>query len=70
MINDTYNIKIVHFQDYDEVQYFRDSVICRDDILVDEYGEITKKKREKKKCLNPFTNEMVEMIDLDNQDFL
>lgn len=69
MINDTYNIKVVHYQDYDEVQYFRDSVICRDDILVDEYGEITKKKREKKKCLNPFTNEMVEMIDLDNQDF-
>lgn len=69
MINDTYNIKVVHYQDYDEVQFFRDSVICRDDILVDEYGEITKKKREKKKYLNPFTNEMEEMTDLDSQDF-
>ena len=45
MINDTYNIKVVHYKDYDEVQFFRDSVICRDDILVDEFGEITKKKR-------------------------
>lgn len=70
MINDEYNIKIVHYKDFDEVQFFRNSVICRDDLLIDEDGVITKKKkRAKKKYFNPFSGEMEEVIDLNEQEF-
>lgn len=70
MINDEYNLKIVHYKDFDEVQFFRNSVICRDDLLIDEDGVITKKKRrEKKKYFNPFSGEMEEVIDMNEQDF-
>lgn len=70
MINDEYNIKIVHYKDFDEVQYFRDSIICRDDLLIDEDGVISKKeKKEKKKYFNPFSGEMEEVIDLNEQEF-
>ena len=48
MINDEYNLKIVHYKDFDEVQFFRNSVICRDDLLIDEDGVITKKKKKRK----------------------
>ena len=54
MINDEYNIKIVHYKDFDEVQYFRNSVICRDDLLIDEDGVISKK--EKKEKIKYFTD--------------
>lgn len=70
MINDEYNIKIVHYKDFDEVQFFRSSVICRDDLLIDEDGVISKKeKKEKKKYFNPFSGEMEEVIDMNEQDF-
>lgn len=70
MINDEYNIKIVHYKDFDEVQFFRSSVICRDDLLIDEDGVISKKeKKEKKKYFNPFSGEMEEVIDLNEQEF-
>lgn len=70
MINDEYNIKIVHYKDFDEVQFFRSSVICRDDLLIDEDGVILKKeKKEKKKYFNPFSGEMEEVIDLNEQEF-
>ena len=70
MINDEYNIKIVHYKDFDEVQFFRNSVICRDDLLIDENGVISKKeKKEKKKYFNPFSGEMEEVIDLNEQEF-
>lgn len=49
MINDEYNIKIVHYKDFDEVQFFRSSVICRDDLLIDEDGVISKKEKKKRK---------------------
>lgn len=67
MINDEYNIKIVHYKNYDEVQFFRDSVVCRDDVLIDEDGVISHKVREPKKIYNPFTNEMEVMSDFDEQ---
>lgn len=70
MINDEYNIKIVHYKDFDEVQFFRNSVICRDDLLIDEDGVISKKeKKEKIKYFNPFTCNMEEVIDLNGQEF-
>ena len=70
MINDEYNIKIVHYKDFDEVQFFRNSVICRDDLLIDEDGCISKKeKKEKKKYFNPFTGEMEEVININEQEF-
>lgn len=70
MINDEYNIKIVHYKDFDEVQFFRNSVICRDDLLIDENGVITKKeKKEKKKYFNPFSGEMEEVINMNEQEF-
>ena len=70
MINDEYNIKIVHYKDFDEVQFFRSSVICRDDLLIDEDGVISKKeKKEKKKYFNPFSGEMEEVFDLNEQEF-
>lgn len=68
MINDEYNIKIVHYKNYDEVQFFRDSVVCRDDVLIDEDGVISHKVREPKKIYNPFTNEMEVMSDFDEQN--
>lgn len=70
MINDEYNIKIVHYKDFDEVQFFRNSVICRDDVLIDEDGVITKKeKKEKQKYFNPFTGDMEEVINMNEQEF-
>lgn len=70
MINDVYNIKIVHYKDFDEVQFFRNSVICRDDLLIDEDGVISKKeKKEKKKYFNPFSGEMEEVINMNEQEF-
>lgn len=70
MINDEYNIKIVHYKDFDEVQFFRNSVICRDDLLIDEDGVIShKEKKEKIKYFNPFSGEMEEVINLNEQEF-
>lgn len=70
MINDEYNLKIVHYKDFDEVQFFRNSVICRDDLLIDEYGVISKKeKKEKKKYFNPFSGEMEEVFNMNEQEF-
>lgn len=70
MINDEYNIKIVHYKDFDEVQFFRNSVICRDDLLIDEDGVISKKeKKGKKKYFNPFSGEMEEVINMNEQEF-
>lgn len=70
MINDEYNLKIVHYKDFDEVQFFRSSVICRDDLLIDEDGVITKKeKKEKKKYFNPFTGDLEEVININEQEF-
>lgn len=70
MINDEYNIKIVHYKDFDEVQFFRSSVICRDDLLIDEDGVITKKeKKEKKKYFNPFTGDLEEVININEEEF-
>ena len=45
MINDEYNFKVVHYKDFDEVQFFRDSVICRDNLLIDVDGVISKKEK-------------------------
>lgn len=70
MINDEYNFKVVHYKDFDEVQFFRDSVICRDNLLIDEDGVITKKKiREKEKYFNPFTGDLEEVININDQEF-
>ena len=70
MINDEYNLKIVHYKDFDEVQFFRNSVICRDDLLIDEDGVIShKEKKEKIKYFNPFSGEMEEVINLNEQEF-
>lgn len=67
MINEIYNVKVIHYANYDEVHIYDKNIIARDDVRVSKNGEIVKVKKCKNKEFNPFTGEYEYMRDFSDK---
>lgn len=67
MINEIYNLKVIHYADSDQVRIYKNPVVVRDMKEVDDDGVILQGTREMEKTFNPFTGQMEVMHDFDNE---